>query len=90
MLCVHCGGCRRDDGEVAAQLFVRDGYAGLTTVAVAEKVGVSRRLVYDHSADLASLYAVFFDDRARYLAVIGVAVEAADDTSKSSGWTASP
>jgi AcrR family transcriptional regulator len=50
-------------------------------VALAAEAGVSRRLVYDHFPDLASLYTAFFDDRAaRYLAVIGAAVEAADDT----------
>jgi AcrR family transcriptional regulator len=50
-------------------------------VAVAAEAGVSRRLVYDHFADLASLYAAFFDDRAaRYLAVIGAAVDTADDS----------
>jgi AcrR family transcriptional regulator len=71
---------RRQLLDAAARLFVRDGYAGLTMVAVAAEAGVSRRLVYDHFADLASLYAAFFDDRAAsYLAAIGAAVEAADD-----------
>jgi AcrR family transcriptional regulator len=73
---------RRQLLDAAARLFVRDGYAGLTMVAVAAEAGVSRRLVYDHFADLASLYAAFFDDRAaRYLAAIGAAVDTADDTS---------
>jgi AcrR family transcriptional regulator len=50
-------------------------------VALATEAGVSRRLVYDHFPDLASLYSAFFDDRAeRYLAAIAAAVEAADDT----------
>lgn len=67
--------------DAAARLFARDGYAGLTMVAVAAEAGVSRRLVYDHFADLESLYTAFFDDRsARYLAVISDAVDAADDT----------
>ena len=72
---------RRQLLDAAARLFVRDGYAGLTMVAVAAEAGVSRRLVYDHFADLASLYAAFFDDRAaRYLAAINEAVDAAGDT----------
>lgn len=72
---------RRQLLDAAARLFAREGYAGLTMVALAAEAGVSRRLVYDHFPDLASLYTAFFDDRAaRYLAVIGAAVEAADDT----------
>jgi AcrR family transcriptional regulator len=67
--------------DAAARLFAREGYAGLTMVALAGEAGVSRRLVYDHFPDLASLYSAFFDDRAaRYLADIAAAVEAADDT----------
>ena len=72
---------RRQLLDTAARLFVRDGYAGLTMVALAAEAGVSRRLVYDHFADVASLYAAFFDDlAARYLALIDVAVDEADDT----------
>lgn len=72
---------RRQLLDAAARLFVRDGYAGLTMVALATEAGVSRRLVYDHFADLPSLYEAFFDDRAgRYIAAIGATVEEADDT----------
>lgn len=54
----------------------------MTMVALATEAGVSRRLVYDHFADLASLCSALFDDRAdRYLADIAAAVEAADDAS---------
>jgi AcrR family transcriptional regulator len=73
---------RRQLLDAAARLFAREGYAGLTMVALATEAGVSRRLVYDHFPDLASLHAAFFDDRAeRYLAAIAEAVEAADDDS---------
>ncbi len=69
---------RRHLLDAAARLFVRDGYAGLTMVAVAAEAGVSRRLVYDHFTDLPTLYAEFFDDRAsRYLVVIRASVDTA-------------
>jgi AcrR family transcriptional regulator len=72
---------RRQLLDAAARLFAREGYAGLTMVALATEAGVSRRLVYDHFPDVASLYSAFFDDRAaRYLAAIADAVEAADDS----------
>lgn len=72
---------RRQLLDAAARLFAREGYAGLTMVALATEAGVSRRLVYDHFPDLASLYSAFFDDRAaRYLDAIAAAVEAVDDT----------
>jgi AcrR family transcriptional regulator len=73
---------RRQLLDAAARLFAREGYAGLTMVALATEAGVSRRLVYDHFPDLASLYSAFFDDRAeRHLAAIAEAVDAADDDS---------
>jgi AcrR family transcriptional regulator len=66
---------RRHLLDAAARLFVREGYAGMTMVALAAEAGVSRRLVYDHFPDLAALYGAFFDDRAsRYLASIDRAV----------------
>lgn len=66
--------------DAASRLFVRDGYSGMTMVALAAEAGVSRRLVYDHFPDLPSLYAAFFDDRAsRYLSAIAGAVATADD-----------
>jgi AcrR family transcriptional regulator len=75
---------RRQLLDAAARLFAREGYAGLTMVALAVEAGVSRRLVYDHFPDLASLYSAFFDDRAaRYLADIAGAIEAADDDTTS-------
>jgi AcrR family transcriptional regulator len=62
---------RRHLLDAAARLFVRDGYAGMTMVALASEAGVSRRLVYDHFPDAASLYEAFFDDRSsRYLASV--------------------
>jgi AcrR family transcriptional regulator len=69
---------RRQLLDAAARLFVRDGYAGLTMVAVAAEAGVSRRLVYDHFPDLPALYDAFFTDRtARYLDGIDAAVSTA-------------
>ena len=66
---------RRDLLDAAARLFMRDGYAGMTMVALAVEAGVSRRLVYDHFPDLAALYDAFFEDRAeRYLASIDAAI----------------
>jgi AcrR family transcriptional regulator len=66
---------RRHLLDAAARLFAREGYAGLTMVALATEAGVSRRLVYDHFPDLPTLYAAFFEDRAsHYLADIGEAV----------------
>jgi AcrR family transcriptional regulator len=65
--------------DAAARLFVRKGYGGMTMVALAEEAGVSRRLVYDHFADLAALYEAFFADRARrYLASTEAALAEAD------------
>ncbi|MGZ4799934.1 MAG: TetR/AcrR family transcriptional regulator [Acidimicrobiia bacterium] len=61
--------------DAAARLFARKGFAGLTMVALADEAGVSRRLVYNHFPDLATLYDAFFDDRAaRYLGSIDRAV----------------
>lgn len=70
---------RRQLLDAASRLFVREGYSGITMVALAAEAGVSRRLVYDHFPDLASLYEAFFDDRAtRYLAALDAAVDRAD------------
>jgi AcrR family transcriptional regulator len=67
--------------DAAARIFEERGYAGLTMVAVAEEAGVSRRLVYDHFSDAASLYEAFFADRAaRYFDMIDVVfAEAGED-----------
>jgi AcrR family transcriptional regulator len=52
-------------------VFLRDGLAGLTMVALAKEAHASRRLVYDHFGDLGSLYEAFFEDRlSQYLAAI--------------------
>lgn len=70
---------RRQLLDAAARLFARDGYAGMTMVALAAEAGVSRRLVYDHFPDVATLYDAFFDDRAsRYLTAIDQALADAD------------
>jgi AcrR family transcriptional regulator len=80
---------RRQLLDAAARLFAREGYAGLTMVAVAAEAGVSRRLVYDHFPDLATLYSGFFDDRAsRYLAAIGAALDSADTSADGSVFAA--
>lgn len=55
---------RRNLLDAAMTLFAHDGLAGLTMVALAAEAGVSRRLVYEHFADLADLYSAFFADRA--------------------------
>ncbi len=69
---------RRQLLDAASRLFVREGLAGMTMVAVAREAGASRRLVYDHFTDLAALYEAFFDDRAsRYLAELDRAIDAA-------------
>jgi AcrR family transcriptional regulator len=62
---------RRQLLDAASRVFLRDGLAGLTMVALAKEAHASRQLVYDHFGDLASLYEAFFEDRAsRYLAAI--------------------
>ena len=71
---------RRQLLDAAARLFARDGYTGLTMVALGAEAGVSRRLVYDHFPDVGALLDAFFDDRAtRYLGTIDVAFAAAGD-----------
>ena len=68
---------RRQLLDAAARCFARDGYAGLTMVAVAEAAGVSRRLVYNHFPDVGALLEAYFDDRTcRYLDAIDEAVAA--------------
>ena len=57
--------------DAISRLMSREGYSGISMVAVAEEAGVSRRLVYDHFPDLPALYEEFFLDRiTTYLAVI--------------------
>jgi AcrR family transcriptional regulator len=68
---------RRQLLDAAARCFARDGYGGLTMVALAEEAGISRRLVYNHFPDLHRLYEAYFDDRTRrYLEGIDDAVVA--------------
>jgi AcrR family transcriptional regulator len=67
---------RRQLLEAASRVFDRGGLGAITMSAVAEEAGASRRLVYDHFADLSELNAAFFEDRvARYAARIDAAVE---------------
>ncbi len=49
--------------EAASRLFDAGGFAAVTMVAVAREAGVSRRLLYDHFADLDELNAAVFFDR---------------------------
>lgn len=70
---------RRQLLEATARLLARDGLLGITMVAVAAEAGVSRRLVYDHFADLTSLLEVFFADRVdRMLVAIDRAILAGE------------
>lgn len=65
--------------EATSRLLARGGLLGITMVAVAAEAGVSRRLVYDHFADLTSLFEAFFEDRAnRYLVAIDQAILAGE------------
>jgi AcrR family transcriptional regulator len=62
---------RRDLLDATGRLFDRGGVTAITVSAVAAEAGASRRLVYDHFADLASLFEAFFSDRvARYAEAI--------------------
>ncbi|MFN8018522.1 MAG: TetR/AcrR family transcriptional regulator [Acidimicrobiales bacterium] len=71
---------RRQLLDAASRLFDRGGLTAITMSAVAAEAGASRRLVYDHFADLPALYEAFFDDRvARYAAAIDAASAAAAD-----------
>ncbi len=60
---------RRQLLDAASRLFDRNGFGGITMVALAGEAGVSRQLVYDHFADVAGLITAFVEDRlARYSA----------------------
>lgn len=54
---------RRQLLDAAASVVRRDGLGALTMVAVAAEAGVSRRLVYNHFPDLATLARTFVADR---------------------------
>ena len=59
---------RRQLLDAAAAVFAREGYAGMTMASLADEAHVSRRLVYNHFPNLATLYEEFFIDRAsRYV-----------------------
>jgi AcrR family transcriptional regulator len=51
---------RRQIFEATGRLVMRHGLSGVTMIAVAEEAGLSRRLVYDHFADLATLLREYF------------------------------
>ena len=60
---------RRQLLEATGRLFHRVGFGGITMSGVASEAGVSRQLVYDHFADLDTLYLAFVEARlARYRA----------------------
>ena len=62
---------RRQLLAAASRLFDYGGFGAITMSAVAAEAGASRRLVYDHFADLGALYEAFFAERvARYVATI--------------------
>lgn len=54
---------RRQLLDATAAVVRRDGLGALTMVAVAAEAGVSRRLVYNHFPDLATLAQTFVADR---------------------------
>jgi AcrR family transcriptional regulator len=71
---------RRQLLDAASRLFDRGGFTAITVSAVATEAGASRRLVYDHFADLPALVAAFFEDRvARYGERIDAASAAGSD-----------
>jgi len=49
--------------DAAGRVFSERGLPGISIIAVAEEAGVSRRLVYDHFADLEALYNAFLLSR---------------------------
>lgn len=73
---------RRQLLDAASRLFDRGGLTAITMSAVATEADASRRLVYDHFADLPALYEAFFEDRvARYAEAIDAASASSDDGS---------
>lgn len=60
---------RRQLLDATGRLFDRVGFGGITMSGVASEAGVSRQLLYDHFADLDTLYLAFVEARlARYRA----------------------
>lgn len=75
---------RRQLLDAASRLFDQGGFTAITVSAVAAEAGASRRLVYDHFADLGDLYAAFFEDRvAGWSAAIDAASAPTDDGPRS-------
>ncbi|MFZ4434557.1 MAG: TetR/AcrR family transcriptional regulator [Microthrixaceae bacterium] len=82
---------RRQLLDATSRVFARAGLAGITMVEVAAEADVSRRLVYDHFGDLATLFEAFFEDRLnRYLDAVERAAAphggAGNDSGESPGW----
>jgi AcrR family transcriptional regulator len=70
---------RRQLLDATGRLVATGGPGAVSMVAVAREAGVSRRLVYDHFPDLASLYEAFFDDTvARSLGAIDTAAHGSE------------
>lgn len=65
--------------DAASRLFDRGGFTAIGVSAVADEAGVSRRLIYDHFADLGDLYEAFFEHR------VAQAAAAIDAASTSAG-----
>jgi AcrR family transcriptional regulator len=53
---------RRQFLEATGRVFIREGVAGVTMIAVAAEAGLSRRLLYDFFPDLRSLLRDYFFD----------------------------
>ncbi|HEY4332526.1 MAG TPA: TetR/AcrR family transcriptional regulator [Ilumatobacteraceae bacterium] len=72
---LHADDRRHQLLDAVSRLFVREGYSGVTMVAVAAEAGVSRRLVYDHFTDLQTLLEAFVEHRtAQYLVAVDLAM----------------
>lgn len=68
---------RRHLLDATLRLVARRDIEAVTMSAVAREAGVSRRLVYDHFADLSSLHEAFLDDRVRqYGALVDATIDA--------------
>lgn len=71
---------RRQLLDATLRLVERSGIEAVTMSAVAREAGVSRRLVYDHFADLAALFEAFLDDRVqRYGVMVESTIGSVDD-----------
>lgn len=69
---------RRQLLDAMLRLVRQNGIDAVTMSAVAREADVSRRLVYDHFADLSTLYEAFLDDRVQqYGAIFDSTVDAA-------------